>query len=101
MARERMVTRTVVETVAEVMCLDVTTAEVKIVDYKISGSFTDYNTILKAIKKAYETDTYKCVAVQSTIEREVLYGMKEIDFIRLAKVLPPRSGNATAETDEE
>ena len=101
MARERMVTRTVVVTVAEVMCLDVTTAEVKIESYEISGSFTDQNSILKTVKKAYETDTYKCVAIQSTTEKEVLYGMREIDFIKLAKVLPPRSANSTTDNDNE
>lgn len=99
MARERMVTRTVVVTVAEVMCLDVTTAQVDIKDIEISGSFDTKDSILKSIKKAHETDTYKCVAVQDVTEKEVLYGMKEIDFIRLAKVLPPRNANSTENDD--
>lgn len=99
MARERMVTRTVVVTVAEVMCLDVTTAQVEIKDIEISGSFDTKESILKSIKKLHETDTYKCVAVQEVTEKEVLYGMKEIDFIRLAKVLPPRNANSTENDD--
>lgn len=97
MARVRMVTRTVVVTVAEVMCVDVTTAEVKIANLELSGSFADNEALLKAIKKAYENDTYKCVAVQSTEEKEVLYGMEEIEFIKLAKVLPPRTKTETEE----
>ena len=98
MARERMVTRTVDVTVAEVMCLDVTTAEVTVVSYDISGKFNTKEEVLKSLKKAYETDTYKVVNVQSTETKEILYGMPEIDFIRMAKVLPPR---CTQENQEE
>lgn len=97
MARVRMVTRTVVVTVVEVMCVDVTTAGVQIKELELSGSFTDNETILKALKKLYETDTFKVVAVQDVDEKEVLYGMEEIEFIKLAKVLPPRSKTETEE----
>ena len=97
MARERMVTRTVMVTVAEVMCLNVTNAEVQIKTVELSGSFADLNTMLKAVKKVYETDTFKCVAVQDAFEKEVLYGMKEIDFIRLATILPPRGSKEEQE----
>lgn len=96
MARVRMVTRTVVVTVAEVMCVDVTTAQVQINELELSGSFSDNETLLKAIKKLYENDSFKCVAIQEVTEKEVLYGMEEIEFIKLAKVLPPR-----AKTDVE
>ena len=99
MARVRMVTRTVVVTTAEVMCLDVNTAEVQIKAYELSGTYEDNNVILKALKKLHETDTYKVVAVQEVSEKEVLYGMEEIEFIKLAKVLPPRG--TKEETDEE
>ena len=97
MARERMVTRTVVVTTVGTMCLDVTTAEVQILNYDLSGSYSDFNTALKALKKQYETDNFKLVAVQHMTEKEVLYGMKEIDFIKLAKILPPRNSNSIEE----
>lgn len=97
MARVRMVTRTVVVTVAEVMCVDVTTAQVQINELELSGSFSDNETLLKAIKKLYEKDSFKCVAIQEVTEKEVLYGMEEIEFIKLAKVLPPRSKTETEE----
>lgn len=93
MARERMVTRTVELTIAEVMTLDTTTAEVRVIAYEIGGGLTDNNAILKAVKKLHETDTFKCVAVQSVSVKEILYGMSEVDFIKHAKVLPPRMGN--------
>ena len=80
-----MVTRTVVVTNVEVMCLDVTSAQVEINTYKLTGTFASTEVALKATKKVYETDTFKCVAVQGMTEQEVIYGMKEVDFIRLAK----------------
>lgn len=97
MARERMVTRTVTVSNVEVMCLDVVTADVRTMNYKMNGEFTDYAAAIKAVKKIHETDTFKCVSVLSITMEEVLYGMSELDFIRLAKVLPPRSGNKTEE----
>ena len=90
MARERMVTRTVIVTEVKVMCVEVTTAQVQIATYQLSGSYDSKDSVLKAIKKLYETDTFKCVAVEESTELEVLYGMPEIEFIKLAKVLPPR-----------
>lgn len=93
MARERMVTRTVELTIAEVMTVDTTTAEVKIVAYEVGGGLTEEKAVLKAVKKLHETDTFKCVSVQSITVKEILYGMAEIDFIKHAKVLPPRTKN--------
>ena len=97
MARERMVTRTVMVTVAEVMCLNVTNAEVQINTYEMSGTYADNNTLLKALKKVYETEETKLVALQEISEKEVLYGMKEVDFIRLATILPPRGSKEELE----
>lgn len=92
-----MVTRTVVVTSVEVMCLNVETASVEIKTFDVSGVFADNDTALKAIKKVYETDTFKCVAVQGMTENEVLYGIPEIEFIKLAKVLPPRGTKSEQE----
>lgn len=100
MARVRMVTRTVTVTTVGVMCLDVTTAEVQITNFEMSGTYADFDSALKAVKKVHETDTFKCVAVQHMTENEVLYGMTELEFIQMAKVLPPRGANST-ETDSE
>lgn len=94
MARERMVTRTVELTIAEVMTLNTATAEVATVTYKVGGTFKDTNAVLKTVKKLHETDTFKCVAVQSVSTEEVLYGMPEAEFIKLAKVMRPRSNKA-------
>lgn len=92
MARKRMVTRTVEQTTAQVMTLDVTTAEVQVRTYDIGGKYSD-DDLLKKLQKLFQTDTLKLVHIESQTCKEVLLGMDEEDFIRLAKVLPPRTAN--------
>lgn len=92
MARKRMVTRTVEQTTAQVMTLDVITAEVQVRSYDIGGRYTDEE-LLKKLQKLFQTDTLKLVHIESQDCKEVLLGMEEEDFIRLAKVLPPRISN--------
>lgn len=90
MARERMVTRTITSTMANVMTVDVLTAEVSILPYTISGEYENNDELLKAIKKLYETDTQKLVSVQDAVTITELYGMPEVEFMQYAKLLPPR-----------
>lgn len=96
MARVRMVTRTVEVTVAEVMQININTAEVKILTYELSGKYADTNSILKQLNKD-TPEEIKVVAVQSTDTKEVLYGMSEADFIRIAQILPPRTSTEAEE----
>lgn len=92
MTRKRMVTRTVMQTTAEVMTLDITTAEVQVLPYDIGGQYTDEE-LLKKLQKLFQTDTIKLVHIESQTCKEVLLGMDEEDFIRLAQVLPTRNVN--------
>ena len=92
MARKRMVTRTVEQTKAQVMTLDVTTADVQVRTYDIGGKYSDEE-LLKKLQKIFQTDTLKLVHIESQVCKEVLLGMYEEDFIRLAKVLQPRTLN--------
>ena len=89
MARKRMVTRTIDQTTAKVMTLNVDTAEVTITPYTISGELTG-DALLKALQDTYQTDTMKLVHVLESTVESVLYGMEEEEFIKLAKVLPKR-----------
>lgn len=98
MARKRMITRTVMQTTAEVMTLDITTAEVQVRSYDIGGQYTD-DELLKKLQKLFQTDTLKLVHIESQICSEVLLGMDEEEFIRLAKVLPPRNSNKDEEQE--
>lgn len=92
MARKRMVTRTIMQTTAEVMTLDVITAEVQVRPYGIGGQYTDEE-LLKKLQNLFQTDTLKLVHIESQTCTEVLLGMDEEDFIRLAQVLPSRNAN--------
>lgn len=94
MARERMVTRTVVATEVNALCLNIETAEPFNKTVILSGTFKDKQAIEKAAKKAIDTDHEKCVTVVEYTEKETLYGMSEQQFIELAKVLPPRDSKA-------
>lgn len=94
MARERMVTRTVVATEVNALCLNIETAEPFNKTVILSGTFKDKQAIEKAAKKAIETDIEKCATVVEYTEKETLYGMSEQQFIELAKVLPPRDSKA-------
>lgn len=89
MARKRMVTRTIEQTTAKVMTLNVVTVEVTITPYTISGELTG-DALLKALQDTYQTDTMKLVHVLESTVESVLYGMEEEEFIKLAKVLPKR-----------
>ncbi len=100
MARQRMVTRTVLETVCEVMTVDVTSAKVENRAFTIQGTYEKTEDALVVLKKSYETDTEKLVTVVAMERKETLYGMLESDFIRLANVLPPRGSKANEDEDE-
>lgn len=89
MAKTRMVTRTINVTVVEAMCVDTQSAEVTIKSLELTGeTFTDEKA-LKALKKEYETDTFKVVAIQKMEVHEEMYGLKEIDFLKVAQKLDP------------
>lgn len=89
MAREKMITRTTKQTTAEIMCLNVLTAEVSIETYTIGGELTD-DELLKKLRRVYENAAFKLVAVQNVETETLLLGMTEEDFIKYATVLPPR-----------
>lgn len=97
MAREKMVTRTVTQTTAEVMTIDVTTAEVQMREYIIGDAYDTNEALLKKLQKLFQTDTFKLVHINSTTVEDLLLGMTEEDFIRYATVLPPRSAKKESE----
>ena len=89
MARERSVTRTVTVAKAEAICMDITTMLPSTNTYELSGQYSDTGAILKALKKQYETDTFKVVSVKGVTEEVIMYGMPEIEFIAIAQRLDP------------
>lgn len=95
MARERMVTRTVSTTTIEVLVVNIESSEVGTKHFILGqNSVKDEKAMLKTAQKMMNeeagTELWKCVTVKSTKEEETLYGMPETEFIKYAKVLPPR-----------
>lgn len=86
MARERMVTRTIETATVTVLCIDTETAEPmnRTVEMPV---IKDEAKMLKAIRKAHETDTFKIVSIVSTEIHKALYGMSEAEFINTARVI--------------
>lgn len=93
MRKEKMITRTITQTTAQVMAIEVTNSEVSIFETKIGGVYTDIE-LLKMLKNIYETDTYKLVNIESNKHEEILLGMSESQFMEYATVLPPRTKKA-------
>lgn len=94
MARERTVTRTITATILEAMTVNIETAEVSKVEYRVpsyGGTAKD----LAWVKSRLESDTVKVVTVNVIGTEDNLYSMPESLFIQLADKLPPRGETAT------
>lgn len=89
MSRTRMVTRTINVTVIEAMCVDTLTTEVSTKKLELTGELFTEEKAIKALKKEYETNTFKVVAIQKMEVHEEMYGLKEIDFLKVAQKLDP------------
>ena len=90
MPRERMVTRTVEGSRVTLLALNIETAEPQNVTYDIPLRFKTAEAILNYCKKNFNTGELKMVHVVNVEAFETLYGMREVDFIAKAEILPPR-----------
>ena len=96
--RERMVTRTVAS--VDYVCMTVNTETRQVEDLTIhipNGAAMTEKARLKAITEALPANNTLVQIISETV-KETLYGMTEEQFIKLAKVLPPRS-KADSETE--
>lgn len=87
MPRLRQVTRTIVTTKVNVMCLDTQKCEPLNEVITVSGTYSDEDALLLAVKRAVDTDTLKAVQVVDKEELSNLYAMPEEEFIKLAKIV--------------
>lgn len=101
MARTPMVTRTIVTTKVNVMCLDVQLGEPCNRVITVPRTYKDDEALMKKVRPLLETETLKAVHIVDKQEIETLYGMTEQDFIEHAKLLPPRNGVQDAEASHE
>ena len=90
MAREKMVTRTIVSFEVKVLGINLVDGTAVTSEYEISGNFKDNADMLKFIKKNYDNEQLVNAAIASVEEKEKLFGMTEAEFMKYAKELPPR-----------
>lgn len=102
MARKRMVTRTILTTKVNVLCMDTQTCEACNKDVVLPRTFKDNDKVLKAVKAVVDTPTFKVVDVVDVETVETLYGMDEQKFINESVILDPETRKQLeAEDDTE
>lgn len=89
MARKPMVTRTIVTTKVNVLCLDIQCAEPFNKEVTLPRTYKDEKKLLKKVEEVVNTDDVKAVHIVDKTEVETLYGMTEQDFIDNATILDP------------
>lgn len=81
MARQAMVTRTIITTQVNVLCMDLEHTEPCNKEVTLPRTYKDTDKLLKAVAKVIDTPKLKAVQIVDSKEVETLYGMKEQDFI--------------------
>lgn len=100
MARKPMVTRTIVTTKVNVLCLDIQSAEPFNKEVTLPRTYKDEKKLLKKVEEVVNTENVKAVHIVDKTEVETLYGMTEQDFIDNATILDPAT-RKEAEVEEE
>lgn len=101
MARKPMVTRTIVTTKVNVLCLDINKGEPFNKVVTLPRTYKDEKKLLKKVEEVVNTDEVKAVHIVDKEEVETLYGMTEQDFIKNATILDPATRKEfEAETEE-
>ena len=95
MSRERMITRTIVTREVRFKKYNLETAQIT-EDMVVFGVNVNLGEGMEVVAKvnaklAAMGQKATCIMVESVTDNETLYGMTEEDFLRLAKVLPPRT----------
>ncbi len=98
MARVPQVTRTIPTTIATIFCVNLEDKSTFEQTITLPRTYKDERSMMKAVEKALEGEPIKAVSITGSEVKETLYGMLETDFIKYAKVLPPRG---TKETDAD
>ena len=91
MARKPMVTRTIVTTKVNVLCLDIQSAEPFNKEVILPRTYKDEKKLLKKVEEIVNTEDIKAVHIVDKSEVETLYGMEEQDFINNAEILDPET----------
>ena len=100
MARKAMVTRTILTTKVNVLCMDVKTCEPCNIDVSLPRTYKDDKKLLKKVQELVDNDEVKAVHIVSKEEVETLYGMTEQRFIEGAIILDPKTRKMLEEESE-
>ena len=84
-----MVTRTIVTTKVNVLCLGIQSAEPFNKVVTLPRTYKDEKKLFKKVEEVVNSDDVKAVHIVDKEEVETLYGMTEQDFITNATVLDP------------
>ena len=95
-----MVTRTIVTTKVNVLCLDIQSAEPFNKVVSLPRTYKDEKKLLKKVEEVVNTDKIKAVHIVDKSEVETLYGMTEQDFIDSATILDPATRKALEEAED-
>ena len=101
MARKPMVTRTIVTTKVNVLCLDIESAEPFNKVVTLPRTYKDEKKLLKKVEEVVNTDEVKAVHIVDKEEVETLYGMTEQDFITNSTILDPATRKELEAEKEE
>lgn len=100
MARKPMVTRTIITTKVNVLCLDIVTAEPFNKEVILPRTYKDEKKLFKKVEEVVNTDEVKVVHIVDKSEFETLYGMTEQNFIDNATILDPITRKPLEEAED-
>lgn len=89
MARN-MVTRTIISTQVNALCLNLITAEPFNEVFTLAGTYKNNDKIKKAIEKTYNNDEHIIAHIVEVKKLNTLYGMTEQKFMENAEIFSPR-----------
>lgn len=89
MARVPSVTRTIITTKVNALCMDLVNTEPFNKEVILPRTYKDGKKLDKALSSVIDDDSTKYVHAVDVEEVETLYGMTEQEFINSAKVLDP------------
>ena len=103
MARQPMVTRTIITTDATIMCVNIESKQVEEVTITLPRTYKDDKAIMRYIEKHPECiyTNFKPVSVTATVKSENLYGMTEADFVKVAQKMDSRFAKLQDNIDDD
>ena len=100
MARKPMVTRTIITTKCNVLCMELAKAEPFNKEVILPRTYKDDKKLLKRVQELVDNDEVKAVHIVSKEEVETLYGMTEQKFIENSIILDPKTRKMLEEESE-